>query len=273
MKILLLFFFALNLFGYERIVALSPSINEIVYALGSGDKIVGNTEFCDFPQQAKQKPKVGGYFSPSLEKILSLNPDIVIMQDSSKDLAKKLSKLGIKTKVLKLATLKDIQVTIKEIGEILKKEKKATQILSSMQTALLETKNIVKNKKILMVIGHNTSLEKRIFVAGQNLYFDDIITVSGNINALQSSRAGQPILNLENIIASNPDIVILLAPYLGKNSITKEALLKPWKNLPITASKKGTIYIEDKEYAGISSDRIIFFLRDFKGFLQDAQTK
>lgn len=273
MKIILALLFAVHLFGVERIIALSPSINEIIYALGGEDKIVGNTEFCDFPLKAKQKPKVGGYFAPSLEKALSLKPDLVIMQDSSQDLANKLQKLGIQTKVLRLATLEDIRVTIYEIGEVLDKKKEAKKILDTMQIALEQTKNIVKNKKILMVIGHNTTLEKRIFVVGQNLYFDDIIEFSGNTNALQSSRAGQPILNLENIMACNPDIVILLAPYLGKNGITKEALLKPWQNLPITASKNGMIYIEDKEYAGISSDRVILFLRDFKGFLQDAQTK
>lgn len=273
MKILLLLFFALNLFGYERVVALSPSINEIVYALGSGDKIVGNTEFCTYPKEAIDKPKVGGYFSPSLEKILTLKPDLVIMQTNNKEIALKLQKLGIKTKIIKLKTLKDITTSIKDIGDILNQKAKAKTIVDAIHRKLEASKNIVKNQKILFVIGQHTNLEKRIFVAGQNLYFDDIITISGNQNAFSSTRVGQPVLNMENIIATNPDIVILLAPLMTKQGLTKQELINPWLQLPINASKNGNIFVEEKEYAGIPSDRLNLFLDDFKGFLHNVKVK
>ena len=269
MRYLLLLLFSINLFSYDRIIALSPSINEIIYALDDGDKIVGNTTFCRYPKEAQTKPKVGGYFSPSLEKIISLKPDIVIMQNSSIKLAKKLEKLGIKTKVIKLKSLQDIKNTIKDIGIILNKNKQASDILDDLEIKLMQTKNIVKNKKILMVIGHNITLEKRIFVAGQNLYFNDIINNSENINAFQSTRVGQPILNMENIISTNPDIVILLAPFTKDKGLTKEDLIKPWLSLPINAKKTKSIYVVDKHYAGIASHRLRLFLDDFKHILDD----
>jgi len=272
-QLFLLLFFVFELFSYDRIVALSPSINEIIYALNSGDKIVGNTDFCNYPQDAKTKTKVGGYFSPSLEKIVALKPNIVIMLDSTKKLATKLNKLGIKTELLKLNTLEDIKNSIAIIGKLLKQENSANELVSTIETKLQNIQNIVKNQKILMVIGHNTSLEKRIFVVGQNLYLDDIITISGNKNAFFSKRKGQPIINMENIIATNSDIVILLSPYRKKKNLSKEQLLNPWYNLPITASKKKKIYIIDKEYAGISSDRIVYFLDDFRDILLDAKNR
>ncbi|MCK5110977.1 MAG: ABC transporter substrate-binding protein [Arcobacteraceae bacterium] len=273
LKAILLFCISLNLYAYDRIIALSPSINEIIYALGDGDKIVGNTTFCNYPEAAKSKQKVGGYFSPSLEKIISLKPDIVIMQHSSIKLSKKLNYLGIETKVVKLDRLDSITATIKDIGNILGKPKKALNILKELEHKLNQTKNIVNNKKILMVIGHNLSLEKRIFVAGQNLYFDDIINLSGNTNAFISKRIGQPILNMENIIATNPDIVILIAPFTKKKGLTKQDLIKPWLSLPINAKKTKSIYVLDKHYAGIASDRLRLFLEDFRGFLLDAKNK
>jgi iron complex transport system substrate-binding protein len=273
MKILILLIFTINLFAYERIIALSPSINEIIYALDAGDKIVGNTTYCTFPLDAQSKPKVGGYFSPSLEKILSLKPDIVIMQKSSIKLSKKLESLGIKTKVVELTTLQDIKDTISSIGISLEKPKKANEILTTLEKKLVQTQNILKNKKILFVIGHNLKLDKRIFVAGQNLYFDDIINQCGNTNAFQSNRSGQPILNMENLIATNADIVILLAPFKKQKKLTKEQLIAPWLDLPINAAKTKSIYVLDKEYAGISSHRLIYFLEDFKGFLQDAKNR
>ncbi|MEA2019525.1 MAG: helical backbone metal receptor, partial [Campylobacterota bacterium] len=229
--------------------------------------------FCTYPKDAQNKTKVGGYFSPSLEKIISLKPDIVIMQNSSVKLSKKLDKLGIKTKVLKLTTLNDIKTTIKDIGIILKKENRSQEILDRLNQKLKNIKNILNNKKILIVIGHNLKLEKRIFVVGQNLYLNDIINQSGNQNAFLSKRAGQPILNMENIIATNPDIVILLAPFTKKKNLTKKELIEPWLKLPINATKTKSIYVLDKEYAGISSHRLINFLEDFKGYLQDVKTK
>jgi len=272
-KLFLLLLFVFELFSYDKIVALSPSINEIIYALESGDKIVGNTDFCNYPEEAKNKTKVGGYFSPNLEKIIALQPEIVIMLDSTKKLSKKLNKLGIKTELLKLNTLRDIKNSIAIIGKLLKKEDQANKILDTIDEKLNNIQNIIKNQKILMVIGHNISLEKQIFVVGQNLYLDDIITISGNKNAFFSKRKGQPVLNMENIIATNSDIVILLSPYRKKKNLSKEQLISPWYNLPIKASKKKNIYIIDKEYAGISSDRIVHFLDDFRDILLDAKNR
>jgi iron complex transport system substrate-binding protein len=259
--------------AYERIIALSPSINEIVYALGSGDKIVANTKFCNYPLDAKNKTKVGGYFNPNIEKMLELKPDIVLLQDSSIKLAKQLNKLGIKTQVFSLTTLKDIRTTIKTIGNILDKKTQAKTILQKIETALENIKGIVNNKKILIAIGHPLKLDKRVFVVGDNLYMDEIITLSGNKNAYAKKGGGQPILNMENIIATNPDIVIVLAPYKKEKNLTSKQLIAPWLKLPISATKSESIYILDKEYAGIASHRLEYYLQDFKSFLQDAKSR
>jgi iron complex transport system substrate-binding protein len=274
MKSLLLFLLlSFNLFAYDRIIALSPSINEIIYALGDGDKIIGNSLFCNFPKDAKNKPKVGGYFTPNLEKIISLKPDIVVMQQSSIRLSKKLNKLGLKTKLFKITTLEDIKTTIFDIGAILNKKKEANSILNTINNKLNDIQNITKNQKILIAIGHPLKLDKKVFVVGDNLYMNDIIKLSGNQNAFAKKGGGQPILNMENIISCNPDIVIVLAPYRKEKNLTKAQLIAPWLKLPINASKTKKIYILDKEYAGIASHRLQYYLEDFKGFLEDAKTK
>ena len=275
MKFLLLLL--LNIFTYahaqERIVTLSPAINEIVYALDAGDDVVGNTQYCMYPKAAQSVTKVGGYFSPNLEKILSLHPSIVIMQQNNRKLAQKLEKLGIKTKIIQIDRLPHIKKAILELGTLLHKESNAEKIVSNIDRALADIKGIVKDKKILIVIGHNTSLVKQIFVVGQNLYLDDIINASGNTNALQSKRKGQPILNQENIIATNPDIVILLAHSMHQRGLTPADLIDPWKELPVNAGKSGDIYIIDKEYSGIPSDRLVLFLRDFKEILHATKNR
>jgi iron complex transport system substrate-binding protein len=271
--IFFILFFVLTLSASERIIALSPSINEIVFALGAEDKVVGNTTFCDFPKEAVNIPKVGGYFNPSLEKILSLNPTLVIMQENNTQLAQKLARLGIQTKIIKIEKLADIKNSIAEIGEVLGKKEAAKKIVSKIDEELTKLTNITANKRVMFVFGHNTSLASRIFVAGQNLYFDDIINESGNKNALQSQRKGQPILNMENIIACNPDIVILLSHSMKEMGLSRDDLINPWLKLPINAGKTNFIYIIDKTYSGIPSDRLVYFLQDFREILNDYKSK
>jgi iron complex transport system substrate-binding protein len=267
MKIILLIVLTIFTYAQQRIITLSPAINEIVYALGSGADVVGNTQYCTYPQASQSVNKVGGYFSPDLEKILSLKPSIVIMQENNKKLAQNLEKLGINIKMIQINRLPHIKKAIFSLGDLLHQEIQAKSIVAEIDKALADIKDIVKDKKILIVIGHNTSLVKQVFVVGQNLYLDDIINTSGNTNALQSNRKGQPVLNQENIIATDPDIVILLAHSMQQKGLTPSDLIEPWKELPISAGKNGDIYIIDKEYSGIPSDRLVLFLRDFKEIL------
>jgi iron complex transport system substrate-binding protein len=271
-NILIILIMTLILNAQERIVALSPSINEIVFALGAGEQIVANTDYALYPEASKKLPKVGGYFSPSLEKIVALKPTLVIMQNNNQRLSLKLERLGIKSKVITIDKLQSINTTILEIGTLLNKTIKAKEIVNNINKERKKLADIVQGKKILIVFGRNKDLSKQIFVAGQNLYYDEIINESNNSNALQSERKGQPILNMENIIACNPDIVLLLARCKA-DGINNSELIKPWLELPITAAKTKSIYINSNIYAGIPSDRLVLFLRDFRAMLEEYHAK
>ncbi len=269
LKLLLVTLLALQLNALERIVALSPAINEIIFALGEGDKIVGNTDYCRYPSESNKIQKVGGYFSPSLEKIVALKPDIVIMQENNAAFDEKVRSLGIRSMVVKIDTIDSIKKAINEIGKLLHKEAQGAQIVAKIDRSLRGLKGIVKGKKILIPIGYHTELSKDIYIAGQNLYFDDIIEASGNVNAFQSTQKGQPVLNLEKILKLNPDIVIILAPLMGEKRVTKEALIAPWLSLPINAAKTKSVFVEEGDYAGVPSQRVVRFIDDFGGFLRE----
>jgi len=271
-KILLILFITLTLNAQDRIIALSPAINEILFALDANETVVGNTQYALYPEASIKLPKVGGYFAPNLEKIIALKPTLVIMQSNNHKLSLKLKRLGIKSKIIKIDTLANIKKAISEIGELLHKEQKAKTIIDNIEHELIQLHNIIENKKILIVFGRYTDLSKQVFVAGQNLYYDEIINESNNSNALQSNRKGQPILNMENIIASNPDIVLLLARCQA-DGISDKALIEPWLKLPISASKTKAIYLNKHIYAGIPSDRLTLFLKDFRTMLEDYRDK
>lgn len=275
MKILLnlILLCSINLLGEQRIITLSPSINEIVFALGSGNNIVANTEYCNYPEESKKIPKVGGYSSVSLEKLLVSKPTIILAQDYDNELISNIKKLNLNIKTFKTNNLKSIKKTIISVGKLLKKDEKANILVDKIDNSLESLKDIISNKKILVVISPRKDLNKIIYVAGNNLYFNDIIEASENKNAYVASSLSQPIVNVEKIIKMNPDIIIMLAPYINERKISHDDMKKSWLKLPINAAKEKMIYIIDKEYAGIPSNRVVNFIEDYRKILENVRSK
>jgi iron complex transport system substrate-binding protein len=272
-KFLFILILCINLFAGERIVTLSPSINEIIYALDEGQNVVANTKHCDFPEESKSVPKIGGYNDISLEKILDVKPTIVIGQDYDEKLIQNLKSLNIKVLSYKTNTIENIKNTILELGILFKKEEKSKEMISRIDDSLNSLKSIVENKKILIVISPKNSLSNQIYVTGNFLYFEDIIKASGNKNAYNSTNSAQPVVNTEKIINMNPDIIVLLAPFYDGKIAELNQLKELWKTLPINASKQNNIYAVDKLYAGIPSQRVEFFINDFRKILEDVRNK
>ncbi len=272
-SLLLLVLFNLSLFATERIVTLAPSVNEIVFALGKGNEVIANTMFCDYPIESKNKEKIGGYSSISLEKIIKLNPTVVIGQNYDEKLNSNLEKLGIKTKIYKTTTVNEIRNTILDLGIFFQKEKKAKELVINIDKQLTSLKGIIENKKILIVISPKKDLKNQIYVTGNYLYFEDIIKESKNKNAYYSKSTMQPVVNAEKVIAMNPDIIILLGAFFEGKPKELEEVKNAWKKLPINAAKQNNIYAIDKEYAGIPSHRVVYFIKDFRKILEDVRNK
>ena len=272
-RYLFILIFCINLLAGERIVTLSPSINEIVFALGEGKNVVANTLHCDFPDESKDILKIGGYNNVSLEKIIEAKPTVVIGQDYDEKLNSNLKALGIKTLSYKTNTLDSIKNTINDLGNYFDKKEKAKELIANIDMELNSINSIVKDKKILIVISPKKSLSNQIYVTGNYIYFEDIIKASGNQNAYNSLNLAQPVVNTEKIINMNPDIVVLLAPFLDGKIEEQKEIINAWKQLPINAAKNDNIYAVDKLYAGIPSQRVEFFIKDFRKILENVRNK
>lgn len=272
-KLFFIVLFSINLFAETRVITLSPAINEIVFALDEGKNVVANTKFCDFPEESKSIQKIGSYNNISLEKVLKLNPTVVITQNYDEKLNSNLEALNIKLKVYKTDSLADIKYSIENLGEYFNKIDKAKELNQTIDEALKELENIVTNQKVLIVFSPQQSLSNDIYVAGNYVYFEDIINASSNQNAYKSQSKSQPVLNTEKIINLNPDIIVLLTPFLENNIKEQENIINLWKSLPLNASKNNNIYTIDKLYAGISSHRVSLFIKDFKKILENVRDK
>ena len=260
------------LYSKDKIVTLNPALNEIVYALGLGQNVVANTHFSNYPESSKSVLKIGGYGNISLEKIIQLNPDFIISYLGDKKINDNLKNLNFKVYSYKTETLEDIKDTILSLGEIFSKQDVAKDLNKQIEDSLKLIENIFTNQKILVVFTASQKLQNQIYVASNFVYFEDIIKRSSNINAYQSSIKSQPVLNIEKIIALNPDIIVLLAPYIEDEN-EKIAIIKSFETLKVNASENKNIYMINGEYASIPSHRVKYFIDDFREILEDVRAK
>src|SRR4030066_2003845 len=121
-----------------RIISLAPNLTEILFAMGLGDKIVGVTNFCDYPEDSKKKPKVGGMYNPSLEAVISLRPDLVVMTTDGnlKEFEERIRSLSKKTYVFKARRLSELPQGIRDMGSALGMKDKAEALAKEIEDSI-----------------------------------------------------------------------------------------------------------------------------------------
>lgn len=264
----ILLFFMLTLEAKERIISLSPSITEIIYALKKGDDLVATSSYSLYPEEAKKLEVVGNYTNPNIEKILSYKPTLVIGQEFNEKTFQALKHFNIKTLKLNLKTIKSIQKSINIIAKQLDANN-AHELTNNITNAI---KNSVKSKKphsVMIVYGLHVDLRNGIYIAGQNMFFDDIINECNNTNAFTNKLPSQPVLNYENVIALNPDQIIILHSKATESNVNVKEALNSWYSLPTNASKNKNIRIADEDYLHIPSHRIAFSITKLCELMND----
>jgi len=265
----ILLIFILNLGANERIVSLSPSITEIVYALDAGEKMVATSTYSLYPKEAQMLPIVGGYTNPHIEKILSHKPTLVIGQSFNTNTLKNLKHFHIKTLQLKLKTLEDIKNSITKLGKTLHKTAEAKKLTTNITDAITNTHKEKKTHSVMIVYGLKEDLRSGIYIAGKDIFFDDIITLSGNTNVYTDNSTEQPVLNYENVIALNPDQIIILHSHATEANVNIKSALDSWYKLPTNASKNKQITIIDEDYLHIPSHRVALTIKRLMETMND----
>lgn len=136
----------------KRIISLAPSTTEMLFALGLGENIIGVTNFCDYPEDAKKKPKIGGMSNPSLEAVVSLRPDIVIMttDGNPKEFEERLRSLRIKTYVFTARRISELPYGIREMGIALGVKENAERLAGEIEGSLKKSEFRVQNPEVRM---------------------------------------------------------------------------------------------------------------------------
>lgn len=252
---------------YQRIISLAPSITETLFALGLEAQIVGVTRYCDYPQKALAKPKVGGYLDPNMEAMVALRPDLVITFPGHQTLTPRLEQLGVATLQVQHQKLTDILDSIRIIGTATDKEAEAKALLADLRSRMEEIKAKIaglSRPRVLVVMGRPIgSPLKKIFVAGTGDPYDEMIRIAGGTNAYQGDFIRVPPLSAEGIIHLNPEVIIELVSNqeVQKKGWSDTTLLQDWAGLPmVSAVKTGRIHLFADDFDTVPGPRFILTL-------------
>ena len=192
----------------ERIISLAPSNTEILFALGLGDKVVGVTMYCDYPPEAQDKEKVGDYYGPDIEKIIALQPDLILATDFHRfDLIPALAEQGFTVFAVAPQTLEDVLESIQKIGTITGKEAEALELLNGMTSKIEEieeqTEELEEKPSVFYITWHDP-----MWTVGRNTWIDDLIKIAGGVNIFSQYFESGAMVEIEWVIVLNPEIII-----------------------------------------------------------------
>ncbi len=232
----------------QRIVSTAPSITETLFALGLGDRVVAVTTFCRYPPEAAAKPKIGDYLRPSVEAILALRPDLVLVEKSM--IRRSLDLPVFRGNVVEVddADLEGVLVSIRRIGEVCGVPGRAQQLIHQIRRELDEVRRrtaSLPRPRVLLVVGRTPGRIEDLIAAGRSSYLHELLEIAGGANIVADASAAYVKVSLEEVLARNPEIIVdfgdmsqaARAPDRGR------AVARLWSRYPnLAAVKTGRVY-------------------------------
>jgi ABC-type Fe3+-hydroxamate transport system substrate-binding protein len=224
----------------HRLISLAPSITETLYALGLGGELAGDTNYCDYPPQARLKPHVGALLNPNLEEIVALKPDLVLGQQEANRLetAEQLERLGIPLYGLTARSVDDMLRSIEDLGSILDCQAEARALAGGLRARVERVERRVAGlprPKVLFVVWYQP-----LITAGPHTFISDVIRLAGGVSVTDDLRGEWPRLSLEEVLRRQPDVILFPRTNAMAPALAQFRRLPGWKDC--RAVKDGRLY-------------------------------
>ncbi len=218
----------------QRIISIAPSVTEILYGLGAFDRVVAVSDYCTYPPAVKSLPRVGGWHTPNLEKLVALHPDLVMMTEAQAPfIHDQLQQLGIKTLVTPSQTVEDTLNAIEVIGRATGKEREATALVTATKSVLDRVRARARNLPhpvVLCVVDRTPGTLRDLYAATRGSFLTELIETAGGKVIVAPARTGYGKISKETVLTLNPEIIIDLMPGAkGKYAGDPQAA---WRDLP-----------------------------------------
>ncbi len=216
-----------------RVVSLSPAVTEIIYAIGRGDLLVGNTIYCDYPEEAKEVRKVGDLISPKIELIKSLRPDFVFLTlPLQRHVKEELSALGIETVDVSPESISGIYEAIMKVGRLLGAKMKAESLVAELKSTVDSLRNSRSEWRPRCYVELSSDPP---YTVGGTSFVNELLEVAGGVNIFSDVKKSYFVVSLETVVERNPEVIILIyegasrEDVLGRLGFEKvEAVKRGW---------------------------------------------
>lgn len=215
----------------QRLVSLAPSITEAVFALGLGDRLVGDTDYCDYPPEAKTKPHVGAVLNPNLEKIVALAPDLVLgtPEANRREVADHLERLGIPVYGVTAHSVDETLHSIEDLGRVLGREAEAHRLVGDLRARVRAVERRVEGKpppKVLFVVWY-----RPLITAGRHSFVADVIRRAGGVSIADDLQGDWPRVSIEGVLNGDPDVIVFPQTESFSPPLNEFRELAGWKEL------------------------------------------
>jgi len=258
-------------FPPKKIVSLAPNITEILFSLGLDQEIVGVSTHCNFPEKAKSKVRVGSYISLDFEKIVFLQPDLIIATGAgnTRDMVDRLERLEFPTYVIFPKNFADVLQSIGHLGKLVDREKEGVEIIQGIRKRrqrVMEMIQGLSKPRVFLQIG-----EAPVVTVGRNSFADDLIRLAGGENVAGNEKEMYPRLGMEEILKRSPEIILVssMNPRGNYQKVLQE--WSRWKTIP--AVKNGRVHLIDSDLIDRPSPRIIEGLEEMARILHPERFK
>lgn len=261
--------------GPMRIISTAPAITEMVWAAGATDRLVAVSDYCRFPPEVKNLPKIGGLMNLNYELIRRLKPDMVLLMYPSGDIGNRLKEMGISYGVFANETFGEIRESIRVMCGLFGHEQQCKPFLENWDREL----NAIQDKylkakrcpKTMVVVGREAGKIAGLYVAGRNSFYDEILGILQCDNAFAESHQKYFQPSLEAIARAKPEIIIEIWAGEKFTDDKKKKLVDDWKTMKVLpAVRDRKIYILTEDFVGIPSARAIEVLKLFESVVRGA---
>lgn len=238
----------------RRIVSLVPSVTELLYAIGAQDALVGVTDFCDYPAEARRKPHVGDMISPNLETLVTLKPDLVVATRSGnrEEIFDQLTRLGIPVYLVDPITVGDVLRLVSELGQLTGHRDGAVAVEKDLGRRIAAVRERVAGRphpRVLYVLW-----PEPLIVPGKGSLVTELIALAGGASVTADQGQGYPRMSLEAAVGRAPEIIILAR----HGSRVGPAALTQWQRLEsLPAIKSGRLYMADGDLMHRYGPRVV----------------
>jgi len=226
----------------ERVVALAPNLTEIVFALGLGDLVVGVSDYASWPPEVRELPRLGGLVDPNLEGLLALDPDLVLLLPSQDEVARRLSQVGIETRVVGIETVDDLETAVVAVAEALG-DPEAGRELAAELSRELAPRPVAGAPRTAVVLDRISGRIDGVLVAGPGTYFHDLLTRLGAENVFADAPLRYPQVGMEEVLARAPGAILEVRLEPPSDELRRR-LLADWRRFPtLPAAARGHVFV------------------------------